>query len=60
MRNIDVFDVHGCIVKDEEGAPLARLEEVDGKIRVERYPACGIGEYFYILWYLEELGWETE
>lgn len=60
IRAIDVIGVEGCCVKDEEGAIIAVLWERNKKVKVERKPACTLGVYFYLLWYLTELGFEVE
>lgn len=60
MKNNEIFDTDNCYIKDEYGTVLARLEEdEEGFLIVRRYPVCTIGTYFYILWYLRELGWDV-
>lgn len=55
--SVDLLNLHGCEVKDERGAVMARLyEDEDGKIRVIRTPSCSVGMYFFILDYLRALG----
>jgi len=53
-------DISGNIVKDEKGRVLATLYEVDGVIRVARTPLCSIGEFFLILTYLQDLGFDVK
>lgn len=60
MRNIDVIDMRGCVVRDEAGHKLARIVETDGVLQVHPFSECRLGDYFYILWYLRELGWDVE
>ena len=60
LEAIDLIKVNGCIVRDEEGNSLARLEEVDRRVRVHKLPACSIGMYLYILTYLKELGFKID
>jgi len=58
-ENIDILNVHHCVVKDENGVAIARLHEEKGFIRVERFASCSLGMYFYLLSYLRDLGWEV-
>ena len=60
LEAIDLIKVNGCIVKDDDGRELARLEEVGRKVRVHRLPACSIGMYLYILTYLKGLGFTID
>ena len=62
MKNtVELVNVDGCVVKDERGVPLARLSETaDGRVGVEKLPACTIGTYMYILGYLRDLGFELD
>jgi len=53
---IDLLNLNGCVIKDERGIPLATLYEEGRIVRVVREPACGLGMYFYILSYLNDLG----
>lgn len=59
MNNMDVINLHNCLVKDEHGNVLAKLVEEGDFVRVVRSSRCSIGTYFYILWYLSELGWDV-
>lgn len=56
----DIFNMEDCVVKDERGVVLALLSDEDGVISVNKTTACSIGLYFYILWYLGELGFEVK
>lgn len=55
-------DLHGCVVRGENGILLANLyvDRQDGRIRVVRYPSCSLGMYFYILSLLLDLGYEVK
>lgn len=55
-NTIDLLDLHGCLIRGEDGTVLARLYEQDGTIIVKKTTACTVGTYFYILRYLRELG----
>lgn len=59
-RTIDILDVNGCAIRDENGSVLAILREEDNVVVVERQSACTIGMYFYILSYLIELGFDVQ
>ena len=54
----DIIDMNGCIVKDDAGVAMATVRETENGLVVERFPACSLGMYFYILGYLRELGFE--
>lgn len=54
----DIIDINGCIVKDDAGVAMATIWETENGLVVERFPACSLGMYFYILGYLRELGFE--
>lgn len=59
----ELFGLHGGgVVKDEKGMLLANLyrSDIDGRIRVVRYPSCSIGMYFHILSLLLDLGYEVK
>lgn len=56
----DIIDMDGCIIRDEHGGPLARIEEKDGVLVVHKFTACTLGMYFYILAYLRDLGFKCE
>lgn len=58
LKAVELMNIDGCIVRDENGYALAKIREVDGKLMVDKMTACSIGTYFYILSYLEELGFE--
>jgi len=60
MKNIDAINLDNCIIKDEDGRPLAKISEKGDKLLVTRLPDCSIGMYFYILRYLKDLGWDVE
>lgn len=60
MKNSEMFDMDGCLVKNAQGVPMARLSEEGDLIIVKRLPACSLGFYFYILSYLKELGFEVK
>lgn len=49
----------GYRVKDESGRVLAYLYEVNGVLRVVRTPECSIGDYFRILTFLQEFGYNA-
>jgi len=53
------LNMHGCKVKDENGVHLADLFEDGGQIVVSRTPACSAGDYFYILGYIRDLGFDV-
>ncbi len=53
---VDILDMHGCVIRDENGNALANLYEEGGLVIVKKTTACSIGMYFYILRYLGELG----
>ena len=57
-KTIEVVKVDGCVIRDDRELDLARLHEDNGKVRVEKLPACSLGTYLYILDYLKELGFE--
>lgn len=59
-KAIDIVNVNGCIVKDENGEPLATIREEGGRLVVSRYASCSLGLYFYILSYLSDLGFEIK
>lgn len=59
-KAIDLLNMHGCVVKDERGTPLATLLEDSGKLVVKKTAACSIGDYLSILSYLGDLGFEAE
>jgi hypothetical protein len=52
--------MHGCVVKDERGIPLATLLEDGEKLIVKKTAACSIGDYLSILSYLNDLGFEAK
>lgn len=55
--SVNLLNLHGCEVKDEDGVVLARLyEDQDYRIVVKRTPVCSLGVYFHILDYLRALG----
>lgn len=58
-KAIEIIDVNGCIVRDERGVPLARLEEDFGVVIIKKMPACSLGMFFYIVDYLKELGFDV-
>lgn len=61
MDTIDILNINGCVVRDEDtGTDLAIVHENGRKVSVERLAPCSIGSYFYILYYLRELGFDTE
>lgn len=53
---VDLFDMNGCVIRDERGVVMANLYEADGVVIVKKTTACSIGMYFYILHFLRELG----
>ena len=57
---IDVIDMDGCIIRDNHGYAMARIEENDGVLVVHKFTACSLGMYFYILSYLRDLGFKCE
>jgi hypothetical protein len=59
-KAIDLFNMHGCVVKDERGIPLATLLEDGEKLIVKKTAACSIGDYLSILSYLNDLGFEAK
>lgn len=59
-KAIDLFNMHGCIVKDERGIPLATLLEDGERLVVKKTAACSIGDYLSILSYLRDLGFEAK
>lgn len=59
-KAIDLFNMHGCIVKDERGIQLATLLEDGEKLIVKKTAACSIGDYLSILSYLKDLGFEAK
>lgn len=59
-KAIDLFNMHGCIVKDERGIPLATLLEDGERLIVKKTAACSIGDYLSILSYLKDLGFEAK
>lgn len=59
MNSIDLMNLNGCVVKNENGTPVARLYEDGDTIVVVREPACTIGTYFYIMYYLMDLGFNV-
>lgn len=54
MMNID-----GKIVVDQLGRHLAKLMDYGKYIRVKRLPACTLGDYFVILNWLSEWGYNA-
>lgn len=56
MITNDFLDLDGCKIKDESGIVLAVLSEDSSCVRVDKTPACSIGNYLYILSYLREFG----
>ena len=59
-NNLDVFNMHGCVVKDEKGVVRARLFENDGVLIVKKMPSCSVGTYFSILSYLIDMGFDVK
>ena len=59
-KAIDLFNMHGCVVKDERGIKLATLLEDGEKLIVKKTAACSIGDYLSILSYLKDLGFEAK
>ena len=59
-KAIDLFNMHGCVVKDERGIPLATLLEDGEKLIVTKTAPCNIGDYLSILSYLKDLGFEAK
>lgn len=59
MKNSELFDMDGCVVKSHTGQALAKLTEDGEFLIVNRLPTCSIGMYFYILCYLKELGFNV-
>ena len=53
-----MFDLGGCIVRDERGDVLAVLEMYNGKVYARKMPNCSLGDYFYVLSYIYDLGFE--
>lgn len=60
MKNSEIFDMNGCVVKSSKGVRLAKLVEEGDCLVVKPLPACTIGTYFYILWHLKELGFDVK
>lgn len=56
----DIINMDGCIIRDENGGALARIEENDGVLVVHKFTSCSLGMYFYILGYLRDLGFKCE
>lgn len=56
----DIINMNGCIIRDENGGALARIEEKDGVLAVHKFTSCSLGTYFYILGYLRDLGFKCE
>lgn len=52
--------LNGYQVKDEKGRILATLFEIGGAVRVVRTAECSIGEFFYILTFLNDLGYNAK
>ena len=59
VKTIDIIDLNGTLVKDEQGFHLAKLKVVGDAVKVIPLSGCSLGTYFYILTYLNELGFET-
>lgn len=59
LEPIDIIDLNGCYVRDEDGFVLAILREEKGHIVVKRTTVCSIGTYFYILVYLTRMGFDV-
>lgn len=47
-----------CIVRDERGYALVILERQRGKVKALKMPNCSLGDYFYVLSYVFDLGFE--
>lgn len=56
----DVINMDGCIIRDENGCSVARIEEKDGVLLVHKFTSCSLGMYFYVLSYLRDLGFRVE
>lgn len=57
---LSIFNVDGCIVRDERGLALAVLYEGENNVViVKKTTACSIGTYLYIIAYLRDLGFEA-
>lgn len=56
----DIINMDGCIIRDDKGGALARIEEKDGVLAVRKFTSCSLGTYFYILGYLRDLGFKCE
>ena len=56
----DILDIGGCIVRDENGVALAVLEAYSAtKVKVKKMSNCSIGDYFYVMCYLIDLGFDV-
>lgn len=58
-RSDEIIDLDGCIVRDENGTMLAKVDYDGRGYRVLKATACSVGTYFYILSYLRDLGFEV-
>ena len=58
-KTIDILDLEGCQIKDEDGTILAILSEAGETIVVKKTTACSLGSYLYIITYLRELGFDV-
>lgn len=56
----DIMNMDGCIIRDEYGGALAKIEENGDVLVVHKFTACSLGTYFYILSYLRDLGFKCE
>lgn len=60
IKTIDILNLDGCRIKDENGNVVAILREKNGMIFVKKTAACTLGTYLYIISYLNEMGIEAK
>lgn len=52
-----MINIDGRTVVDERKTPLAKITDFGKYVRVNRLPACSIGDYFAILTWLNDWGY---
>ena len=54
-----MINIDGRIIVDERQVPLAKIHDFGKFLKVRRLPACTIGDYFVILNWLNEWGYNA-
>lgn len=54
-----MINIDNRLVVDETGKRLAKISYYGKRVRVNRLPACSLGDYFAILLWLDDWGYHA-